>query len=292
MQIPRWDRVPRHPQGGVGKLLSATFNGLSHIDGDCAVEVVAGGAGILGGIQMTFFDLHGQIGTVVGKMFSGGVSFGIGGGKWNAVVSQGIVTLYVYTITVADSAHSNVYYYSMSVSTPPNFHNAPAPSFRVFNYPAKGAVPVYMFTIQMNDSVGTLVYYYSLSASTPPNFNGPISPSTPIRPNRKVPAPCTSSPASLATAPSSTTTPVSMTSRPDSQTRGSRSGLRHYGHRQHEPSHCSSGHRRGGRAGDRVGAKPRLPAGSDCSRQQQVSIEIVDTGRRPTPLYRSGNAMK
>lgn len=173
MQIPRWDRVPRHPQGGVGKLLSATFNGLSHIDGDCAVEVVAGGAGILGGIQMTFFDLHGQIGTVVGKMFSGGVSFGIGGGKWNAVVSQGIVTLYAYTITAADSAHSNVYYYSMSASTPPNFHNAPAPSFRVFNYPAKGAVPVYMFTIQMNDSVGTLVYYYSLSVSTPPNFNGP-----------------------------------------------------------------------------------------------------------------------
>src|SRR4051794_5572581 len=81
-----------HFQGGFGYIgttadvaygidLNADFPGLDHIDGDCAVEVLHGGMGP-GGVQMTFFDLHGTIGTVVGYVFGGGAQFGMGGGKW------------------------------------------------------------------------------------------------------------------------------------------------------------------------------------------------------------------
>jgi hypothetical protein len=86
-----------HFQGGFGYIgtpgvaygigLKADFPGLSHIDGDCAFEVLDGGMGP-GGVQMTFFDLHGTIGTVYGYVFGGGAQFGIGGGKWTAVPAQ------------------------------------------------------------------------------------------------------------------------------------------------------------------------------------------------------------
>ena len=88
-----------HFQGGFGYVgttmqvaygigLSSDFPGLSHIKGDCAFEVATYALGP-GGVQITFFDLHpGQIGTVVGYVFGGGATFGIGGGTWSAVPTQ------------------------------------------------------------------------------------------------------------------------------------------------------------------------------------------------------------
>jgi hypothetical protein len=59
------------PNVGHGKDFQGDFPGLSHILGKCAVEIVAGGVGA-GGAQMTFFDLQGQIGTLVGSVLGGG----------------------------------------------------------------------------------------------------------------------------------------------------------------------------------------------------------------------------
>jgi hypothetical protein len=75
--------------GGVGTTASVSpligiegdFSGLAHILGSCAVEVLHGGMG-LDAIQITFFDLQGQIGTALGIGIGGGVFFGVGGGTW------------------------------------------------------------------------------------------------------------------------------------------------------------------------------------------------------------------
>ena len=77
------------PTGGYGTTLEGDFPGLSHILGGCAVEVLAGSMGP-GGIQMTFFDLHGQIGTLVGYVFGGGAAFGMGGGTWTDAEHQAL----------------------------------------------------------------------------------------------------------------------------------------------------------------------------------------------------------
>lgn len=69
------------PTGGYGVNFEGEFPGLNHILGSCAVEVAEGALGP-GGAQLTFFDLHGQIGTLVGYVFGGGAAFGIGGGSW------------------------------------------------------------------------------------------------------------------------------------------------------------------------------------------------------------------
>lgn len=70
------------PQVGYGTNFSGDFPGLSHILGSCAVEVASAGIGP-GGAQITWFDLHGQIGTLVGYVFGGGFDIGLGGGKWD-----------------------------------------------------------------------------------------------------------------------------------------------------------------------------------------------------------------
>jgi hypothetical protein len=86
------DKTIWHFQGGYAgavsgvsaaysKGIGADFPGLDHIDGSCAFEVTAGGLGP-SGIQVTFFDLHGIIGTIAGYAFGGGVILGIGGGAW------------------------------------------------------------------------------------------------------------------------------------------------------------------------------------------------------------------
>jgi hypothetical protein len=67
--------------GGYSKGIGADFPGVDHLDGQCAFEVTAGGAGP-SGIQITFFDLHGIIGTIAGYAFGGGAIVGIGGGSW------------------------------------------------------------------------------------------------------------------------------------------------------------------------------------------------------------------
>src|SRR4051794_34793234 len=76
-----YGRIGPVVEGGYGIDMSSDFPGLSHIKGDCAFEVLQGGLGPAG-IQITFFDLHGQIGTVVGYVFGGGAIFGVGGGTW------------------------------------------------------------------------------------------------------------------------------------------------------------------------------------------------------------------
>lgn len=68
------------PEGGYG-YLEGDFPGLDHIEGSCAFETVAGNFGP-GGLQITFFDLHGTIGTLAGYTFGGGIGFGMGGGSW------------------------------------------------------------------------------------------------------------------------------------------------------------------------------------------------------------------
>lgn len=70
------------PQIGYGTTFSGDFPGLSHIEGSCAVEVAAGSGGP-GFAQITWFDLHGQIGTLTGQIFGGGFDIGIGGGTWS-----------------------------------------------------------------------------------------------------------------------------------------------------------------------------------------------------------------
>jgi hypothetical protein len=81
-----------HFKGGMGGLgttvsvgvtipIEGNFSGLSHILGSCAVEILTAGT-VLGAIQITFFDLQGQIGTALGMGIGGGVFFGVGGGTW------------------------------------------------------------------------------------------------------------------------------------------------------------------------------------------------------------------
>ena len=75
--------------GGVGTTatvgatipIEGNFSGLSHILGSCAVEILHGGMG-LDAIQITFFDLQGQIGSALGIGIGGGAFFGVGGGTW------------------------------------------------------------------------------------------------------------------------------------------------------------------------------------------------------------------
>lgn len=69
------------PNVGYGNF-EGEFPGYDHIEGKCALEIVDGGIGP-GGAQITWFDLHGQIGTVIGYVFGGGADFGMGGGTWS-----------------------------------------------------------------------------------------------------------------------------------------------------------------------------------------------------------------
>jgi hypothetical protein len=70
------------PIVGYGTNFSGEFPGLSHIEGSCAFETVAFGEGP-GGLQITWFDMHGQIGTLTGYIFGGGADFAMGGGTWD-----------------------------------------------------------------------------------------------------------------------------------------------------------------------------------------------------------------
>lgn len=69
------------PQVGYGTNFSGDFPGLDHIEGSCALQVSTAAIGP-GYAQLTWFDLHGQIGTLVGYVFGGGFDVGIGGGTW------------------------------------------------------------------------------------------------------------------------------------------------------------------------------------------------------------------
>lgn len=70
------------PEGAYGTDFEGDFQGLSHILGSCAFEIAAGGLGP-GGAEISFWDLHGGIGTLAGYVFGGGIQFGIGGGTWS-----------------------------------------------------------------------------------------------------------------------------------------------------------------------------------------------------------------
>jgi len=70
------------PNVGYGTNFSGDFPGLSHIDGSCWFEVAAAAVGP-GGCQLTFWDSHGTIGTLIGQVFGGGFDIGLGGGSWN-----------------------------------------------------------------------------------------------------------------------------------------------------------------------------------------------------------------
>lgn len=69
---------------GVLQDLDCDFPGVSHIDGGCGFEITAAGV-VGGGIQITFFDLHGGIGTIAGQSIGLGVMAGFGGGRWAKV---------------------------------------------------------------------------------------------------------------------------------------------------------------------------------------------------------------
>jgi hypothetical protein len=78
------------PHYGWNTKLEGDFTGMSHIQGRCAFEIVAAGViDLPGGIQVTFFDTEGQIGTLVGMTGSIPVVavFGIGGGAWTFVAT-------------------------------------------------------------------------------------------------------------------------------------------------------------------------------------------------------------
>ncbi len=70
------------PQVGYGTQFSGDFPGLERILGQCALEVSTASMGP-GFAQLTWFDLHGQIGTLVGQVFGGGFDVGMGGGTWD-----------------------------------------------------------------------------------------------------------------------------------------------------------------------------------------------------------------
>jgi hypothetical protein len=76
------------PTGGYGLDFEGDFPGLDHILGSCAVQVASANIGP-GGAEVTWFDLHGSIGTVIGYVFGGGFAIGIGGGSWTDVGHQG-----------------------------------------------------------------------------------------------------------------------------------------------------------------------------------------------------------
>ena len=76
------------PNVGYGNF-EGDFPGTSHMAGSCALEIVDGGIGP-GGAQITWYDLHGQIGTVVGYVFGGGADFGLGGGTWTESTSDAL----------------------------------------------------------------------------------------------------------------------------------------------------------------------------------------------------------
>jgi hypothetical protein len=70
------------PGVGYGTDFEGDFGGLDHILGSCAFEIAAGGLGP-GGAEISFWDLHGGIGTLAGYVFGGSIQFGIGGGTWS-----------------------------------------------------------------------------------------------------------------------------------------------------------------------------------------------------------------
>ncbi len=70
------------PQVGYGTTFSGDFPGLDHILGSCAFEIATGSGGP-GFAQITWFDLHGTIGTLFGQIFGGGFDIGMGGGSWD-----------------------------------------------------------------------------------------------------------------------------------------------------------------------------------------------------------------
>ncbi len=69
------------PNVGYGTAFTGDFPGLDHITGSCWFEVAAGSGGP-GFAQITFWDSHGQIGTLIGQIFGGGFDIGLGGGSW------------------------------------------------------------------------------------------------------------------------------------------------------------------------------------------------------------------
>lgn len=77
------------PNVGFGTNFSGDFPGLDHIDGSCAFEITEG-AGGPGFCQVTWYDLHGQIGTLIGQIFGGGFDIGTGGGTWNDAEFQAL----------------------------------------------------------------------------------------------------------------------------------------------------------------------------------------------------------
>ena len=66
---------------GIKVPIDGNFSGLADILGSCAVEILHAGT-VLGAIQVTFFDLQGQIGTAFGVGIDAGAFFGVGGGVW------------------------------------------------------------------------------------------------------------------------------------------------------------------------------------------------------------------
>jgi hypothetical protein len=77
------------PHTGWNSKLKGDFSGISHIEGRCAFEIAAAGViEIVGGIQVTFFDTDGQVGTLVGLVATDlpvTAVFGIGFGAWTPV---------------------------------------------------------------------------------------------------------------------------------------------------------------------------------------------------------------
>jgi hypothetical protein len=69
------------PNVGYGNVDCNGFPGESHMEGECSFTIADGGLGP-GGFVITFYDLHGGIGTVYGYAFGGGVGFGGGWGYW------------------------------------------------------------------------------------------------------------------------------------------------------------------------------------------------------------------
>lgn len=69
------------PTVGYGNVDCNGFPGESHMEGLCSFEIGDAGIGP-GGFEICWYDLHGQIGTVYGYAFGGGVAFGGGWGRW------------------------------------------------------------------------------------------------------------------------------------------------------------------------------------------------------------------
>ena len=67
---------------GTTASLAATFDGLSHIEGSCAINLIVGGA-VAGAVSVVFYDLHGTIGHAEGQIAAVGAGECIGGGRWS-----------------------------------------------------------------------------------------------------------------------------------------------------------------------------------------------------------------